>query len=148
MTGKTIPLVLAGAIVAASAGAIVGANTSSKAADMAQPAAKAATSAAGTQKFEEVALAASELKGRDVYSDAGKKVGEVADVIPASGTARQIILAVGGFLGIGEKLVSVPASTVNKNTDGRLVVAMSEAQLKKLPDYKPAKAPKPTMPAK
>jgi len=148
MTGKTLPILLAAAVVAASAGAIIGAGApESIAADMIKrgkeltaPSAGTPSSASGKMTFEEVALAASELKGRDVYSDAGKKVGEVADVIPETGTAREIVLSVGGFLGIGDKLVSVPASTINKNTDGRLVVAMTEAQLKKLPDYKPAGA--------
>ena len=44
-----------------------------------------------------------DLKGKDVYDPAGKKVGEIDEVVPTQGQPREAIVAVGGILGIGAK---------------------------------------------
>jgi sporulation protein YlmC with PRC-barrel domain len=52
---------------------------------------------------------ASELVGATVYNDQGDSIGTVNDLLIASdGTVANAILSVGGFLGIGTKLVQVP----------------------------------------
>lgn len=86
----------------------------------------------GLQKksFESV-----DLKGKDVYDPAGKKVGEIDEVVPTQGQPREAIVAVGGILGIGAKKVLIPASDIERGDDGRLVVAMTENQIEKLPEY-------------
>ncbi|MGQ9365360.1 PRC-barrel domain-containing protein [Azospirillum sp. ST 5-10] len=50
-----------------------------------------------------------ELLGRDVYSRTGDDIGEVEDVIldRDSGRIQQVVVAVGGFLGIGEHDVAL-----------------------------------------
>ena len=51
---------------------------------------------------------ASKLVGVDVYNEANEKVGDIADVIlDKSGKVANIILGVGGFLGMGEHYVAV-----------------------------------------
>jgi sporulation protein YlmC with PRC-barrel domain len=52
---------------------------------------------------------AENLLGRTVVGDNGEEIGEVEDVIldPQTGQARQLVVASGGFLGIGEKNVAV-----------------------------------------
>lgn len=51
----------------------------------------------------------SELVGATVYNDSGNSVGTINDLLVSSdGTVSNAILSVGGFLGIGTKLVEVP----------------------------------------
>lgn len=51
---------------------------------------------------------ASKLSGVDVYNDLNEKIGDISDVIlDKSGKATAVIIGVGGFLGMGEHLVSV-----------------------------------------
>jgi sporulation protein YlmC with PRC-barrel domain len=52
---------------------------------------------------------ASKLAGVNVYNEANEKIGDVNDVIlDKSGKVENVILGVGGFLGMGEHLVAVP----------------------------------------
>jgi len=51
---------------------------------------------------------ASKLVGVNVYNDANEKIGDINDVIlDKSGKVENVILGVGGFLGMGEHLVAV-----------------------------------------
>src|SRR6195952_2517084 len=51
---------------------------------------------------------ASKLVGVDVYNEANEKIGDVNEVIlDKSGKASNVILGVGGFLGLGEHYVAV-----------------------------------------
>ena len=81
------------------------------------------------------------LTGTDVYGPNDEEVGEIGDlVIGDDGTVSDVIVDVGGFLGLGEKPVSIAYDSVQimKQTDGddmRAYVAMTEDQLKELPKY-------------
>jgi len=81
------------------------------------------------------AFESSDLKGKDVYDPAGKKVGEIDEVVPSQGQPHDAVVAVGGILGIGAKKVLIPASDIERGEDGRLVIAMTENQIEKLPEY-------------
>jgi sporulation protein YlmC with PRC-barrel domain len=51
---------------------------------------------------------ASKLAGVSVYNDSNEKIGDINDVIlDKSGKATNVILGVGGFLGMGEHYVAV-----------------------------------------
>lgn len=55
----------------------------------------------------------SKLIGLTVYNDHGEKIGVIDDVmLPAKGGEPTVVLSVGGFLGIGTKLVKIPLSHV------------------------------------
>ncbi|WP_237060831.1 PRC-barrel domain-containing protein [Loktanella sp. M215] len=81
------------------------------------------------------------LTGTEVYGPDDKEVGEIGDlVMGADGTVTDVIVDVGGFLGLGEKPVSIAFDSVQimKQTDGddmRAYVSMTEDQLKELPKY-------------
>jgi sporulation protein YlmC with PRC-barrel domain len=81
------------------------------------------------------AFQSKDLKGKNVYDPAGKKVGSIDEVVPQQGQPRDAVVAVGGVLGIGAKKVLIPATDIERMDDGRLVVAMSENQIEKLPEY-------------
>lgn len=56
---------------------------------------------------------ASKLAGVNIYGQNNQKIGDVTDVIVGrDGSAKAVVIGVGGFLGIGEKNVAVPFSAV------------------------------------
>jgi sporulation protein YlmC with PRC-barrel domain len=86
---------------------------------------------------------ASKLVGSTVYNDHDEKVGSVDDIILGKGNnADKVILSVGGFLGAGAKLVSVPYSqlqlgdTKNASSDNKVVMpGATKESLKALPEF-------------
>ena len=69
----------------------------------------AADSAAATAStHKEGEWRASKLVGVNVYNDANEKIGDINDVIlDKSGKVENVVLGVGGFLGMGEHYVAV-----------------------------------------
>jgi len=72
---------------------------------------------------------------QSVYDPKDNKIGEITDVlVDKSGRISSLIIAVGGFLGVGEKEVSVPFDSVrvtNKNNNKwYLVMNATKDQLK------------------
>jgi len=80
---------------------------------------------------------ASKIIGSNVYNDADESVGTVDDVIVSNdGKVPYVVLAVGGFLGMGQRLVVVGSSLLSIK-DGKIVIAdASRDQLKSLPEFK------------
>ena len=77
----------------------------------------------------------SAILNRGVLNDKGEEVGEIDDVIVSRiGQAEQIVLSVGGFLGIDEKLVAVPFKPL-KVTDLGIVYNVTGRELKSLPEF-------------
>lgn len=61
---------------------------------------------------------ASRMIGANVLNERNETVGEIEDlIINASGAAPMAVLSVGGFLGIGARLVAVPLSELTFNTE-------------------------------
>ncbi len=55
------------------------------------------------------ALTAEDMEGLSVYGTGGEDIGEISELLIAdSGKINNVVIDVGGFLGIGEKRVSVP----------------------------------------
>jgi sporulation protein YlmC with PRC-barrel domain len=81
---------------------------------------------------------ASRLLGSDVYNDKGQKIGKLDDFIVGSKAEVSIaIVSVGGFLGMGTRLVAVPAALFESNDKGQVVLAgATKDQLKGLPAFK------------
>ena len=58
-------------------------------------------------------MRSSKLIGLPVYNDHGEKIGVIDDImLPAMGGEVTAVVSVGGFLGIGAKLVKIPLSHV------------------------------------
>jgi sporulation protein YlmC with PRC-barrel domain len=80
----------------------------------------------------------SKLKGTNVVNDQNEKIGTLDDVIIGRDSVLFAVLQVGGFLGLGGRLVAVPFQSLNLEDDGRRIVlpgATKEA-LKNLPEFK------------
>ena len=72
----------------------------------------------------------SAILNRAVLNNKGEEVGEINDlIISRNGKVEQIILSVGGFLGMDEKLVAMPFKPL-KVTDMGIVYDVSKQELK------------------
>jgi ribosomal 30S subunit maturation factor RimM len=82
----------------------------------------------------------SKLVGSKVYNNANENIGSVEDIVlKADGSMDEVVLSVGGFLGIGDKYVGVPFSALKVTRDNGSVKIMTDGtkeSLKALPDYK------------
>jgi sporulation protein YlmC with PRC-barrel domain len=104
--------------------------------------ADAATNAgtfASTQSADE--WRSSKLVGQTVYNSANEKVGDINDlVLGPDGKISNAVIGVGGFLGLGEKLVAVAFSDLqlNRDADGtmRVMINSTKEALQSAPDYK------------
>jgi Bacterial protein of unknown function (DUF937)/PRC-barrel domain len=76
---------------------------------------------------------------KGMHNRAGEKIGSISDLIIApDGTIAGALVGVGGFLGIGEKEVAVPFSSievVRNGNDLRFVVDATKEALKTAPSY-------------
>lgn len=79
------------------------------------------------------------LEGATVYDAQDHKVGTVSHV-HGSGTSSQVVIDVGGFLGIGAKPVAVQASELDfmrdEKGDVHAVTNWTKDQLKDMPEHK------------
>ncbi|NYT32478.1 PRC-barrel domain-containing protein [Rhizobium sp. WYCCWR 11128] len=79
------------------------------------------------------------LEGATVYGADDDKVGSV-DHVHGSGTSANVVIDVGGFLGIGAKPVSVPISDLDfmRDEDGDVhaVTSWTKDQLKQMPEHR------------
>ncbi len=79
------------------------------------------------------------LEGATIYDGADHKVGTVSHV-HGIGAASEIVVDVGGFLGIGAKPVAVPASQLefmrDENGDVHAVTSWTKDELEELPAHK------------
>jgi hypothetical protein len=81
------------------------------------------------------------LIGLAVYNRANEKVGDINDLIlGADGKVSNAVIGVGGFLGLGEKLVAVAFSDLqlNRDADGKMHVTIDSTKeaLENAPDFK------------
>lgn len=84
---------------------------------------------------------ASKLLGAEIYNDAGDKIGKLDDFIVGSEAKVSVaVVAVGGFLGMGSRMVAVPASLIESNEQGQMVLpGGTKERLTGLPEFRYAK---------
>jgi sporulation protein YlmC with PRC-barrel domain len=80
---------------------------------------------------------ASKLLNSEIYNDQGEKIGRLGDFIVGSNAEVSIaIIAVGGFLGVGARMVAVPATLLESNDQGQMVLpGATRDRLKALPAF-------------
>ncbi|MFO1184920.1 MAG: DUF4142 domain-containing protein [Bauldia sp.] len=80
-----------------------------------------------------------DLRGVDVVDQRGNKLGDVAQLIVGGDDTIYVIVAYGGFLGIGEKRVALPLQSLAMNASNKLVApSMTNEQLSAMNEWKPA----------
>lgn len=86
-------------------------------------------------------LRASKVVGSTVYNDHDQKIGSIDDLVIGSDHSLHAVLSVGGFLGMGGKMVSVPFDKLQfgntkASSDNRVVLPGStKDELTSMPDY-------------
>ena len=80
---------------------------------------------------------ASKVIGTSVVNDANDTVGKIDDIIIGQdGKSPFVVLSVGGFLGMGNKLIVLPYEQL-KTTEGKIVLpGATKDALKALPEFK------------
>ena len=80
---------------------------------------------------------ASKVIGSSVVNEAGDTVGKVDDIIIGQeGKTPFVVLAVGGFLGIGDKLIVMPYEQLRTMDNKILLPGATKDALKDLPSFK------------
>jgi hypothetical protein len=84
----------------------------------------------------ETGYRASKIIGSNVVNDANDTVGKVDDIIIGTDGMPYVVLSVGGFLGVGNKLVVLPYNSLNTKVDKLSMPGASKDALKALPEFK------------
>ncbi|MBA4491674.1 PRC-barrel domain-containing protein [Paracoccus sp. S1E-3] len=90
-------------------------------------------------RLSETEMTDAELNGAAVYGPNDEKIGNVSQV-SGMGAGAQVVIDVGGFLGIGSKPVMVSARDLQfmRDDDGEVhaVTSWTKDQLKDMPEYR------------
>ena len=94
---------------------------------------------------------ATQFIGQAVNNQAGETIGNINDLLfDKSGRIVNVVIGVGGFLGIGEKNVAIHYGTLSMAAaaDGKRVVTvpLSKERLLAAPDFKPTEKPSTCVP--
>ena len=79
----------------------------------------------------------SKVVGASVYNDQNQSVGSVDDLLMGDSDhkAATAVISVGGFLGMGSKLVSVPFDQLKIENDRIVMPGATKASLEGMPEY-------------
>jgi sporulation protein YlmC with PRC-barrel domain len=83
-------------------------------------------------------IAVSDITGRPLVNARGNELGEVERVVmsPQQPGEAFAVVAYGGFLGVGEKRVTIPLRDLTLRGDELVVEGMTDDQLRELPDFR------------
>ena len=108
----------------------------------AAPAGSTATSASSESKTPVYFTAGHQVRvskvvGASVYNDQNQSVGSIDDVLMGDNDhkADTVVVSVGGFLGMGSKLVSVPFDQLKIENDKIVMPGATKASLEGMPEY-------------
>ena len=111
--------------------------------DAATPSTDAAGGDAYLTEQSTTQVSANDYIGKTVYNSADESIGKVTDLImEEDGGIVAAIIGVGGFLGIGQKVVAVPMDTITMTLDAennnqvRLTTTETAESLKAAPEFK------------
>lgn len=81
---------------------------------------------------------ASKIIGSNVMNDANETVGKVDDLIvsPEDNKTAHVVLSVGGFLGMGDRLVAMPFDNLKMNNNRLTMPGATKDGLKAMPQFK------------
>ena len=84
----------------------------------------------------------SKVVGASVYNEQNQSIGSIDDLLmsDADHKAATAIVSVGGFLGMGAKLVSVPFDQLKIQDDKIVMPGATKASLEGMPEYQYTKA--------
>jgi sporulation protein YlmC with PRC-barrel domain len=77
----------------------------------------------------------SELIGKPVFNPQGHEIGKVDDFIIQRDKVLMTIINVGGFLGIGGRLIAIPYSSLQMTPKGMVLPGATKQTVGKLPQF-------------
>jgi len=99
-----------------------------------------ATSTSSTLKYftADHQVRSSKIVGANVYNDQNQSIGSIDDVLMSDTNhkADTAVISVGGFLGMGAKLVSVPFDQLKIGNDKIVMPGATKASLEGMPEYR------------
>jgi hypothetical protein len=101
------------------------------------------TPPAQAQPATPVAAANAHLIGLTLRNSANESIGSIDDVlVDADGRVRQVIVGVGGFLGMGERKVAIAWDQLRiDRARDTVMVNLTKEQVRAMPEYRPAPRP-------
>ena len=85
-------------------------------------------------------MRSSKIVGSSVYDDEDQKIGSVVDLVIGNDKSLSAVISVGGFLGLGSKMVEVPFDKLhfgNSSFDNHAVMpGMTRDALTAMPEYR------------
>jgi sporulation protein YlmC with PRC-barrel domain len=103
------------------------------------PANSASIATSATPKYftADHQVRASKVVGASVYNDQNQSIGSIDDVLMSDNDhkAGTAVVSVGGFLGMGSKLVSVPFDQLKIENDKIVMPGATKASLEGMPEY-------------
>jgi sporulation protein YlmC with PRC-barrel domain len=82
----------------------------------------------------------SKMLGATVVNDANEEVGTIDDlIVTANQNVPYAVLSVGGFLGMGTRLVVVPFDSIKSDNNKMVLAGATKDSLKMLPEFSYAK---------
>src|ERR1700712_1232231 len=99
------------------------------------------SSARNTVMTDSGGMRASKIVGSSVYNDHDEKIGSIDDLVIGNDHSLHAVLSVGGFLGMGSKMVQVPFDNLEfgntkGSSDNKVVLPGSSKQdLTSMPDF-------------
>jgi sporulation protein YlmC with PRC-barrel domain len=108
---------------------------------------KAATTSGQSQTSEKPAMEQADrvtkIIGKAVISQKGEDLGKIEDIVLSKeGCFDYMILAPGGLLGTGDRLIPIPWKAVTTSAQAdTIIVAMDKSQLEKAPNFESKKWP-------
>ena len=104
------------------------------------PGTTAASPAASAPKYftADHQVRVSKVVGASVYNDQNQSVGSIDDLLMSDNDhkAATAVISVGGFLGMGAKLVSVPFDQLKIENDKIVMPGATKASLEGMPEYR------------
>ena len=77
-----------------------------------------------------------QIIGASVFNDAGERIGGVDDLVMVEGDKVSVaIIGVGGFLGLGAKLVAVPYQQLKREGDKLVLPGVTKDALDAMPSF-------------
>ncbi len=79
---------------------------------------------------------ASKLIGASVYNEQNEKIGSIDDLIVKNDDKIMVaVISVGGFLGIGSKLIAVSFNEIHMDSDKAMLIGASKEALNSQPSF-------------
>lgn len=88
--------------------------------------------------FSSSPVKATTIIGSYVFNPKGESLGEIREIVidPQAGRVAYVVVAFGGFLGMGEKLFAIPSSSFAYNVaEGSYILDIDPERLKKAPGF-------------